>query len=215
MKTIIITLTNLPDNSGLKQLERSLNHFDLDYVIIQTEWKGFGTKIIETYNYLKHNKEDYTHFIFVDAHDTFFLSGMDEIENKYKQLGSPNYLFSCEKACWPDSQLSELYPNCESDWKYLNSGAYMANIDKFIELVEKDMPEYHIDDQRYYTKIFLKSKEIALDYNCEIFQSYSFISEDDYTYLPERCFNNKTLEMPVVFHGNGKTDLSKIYKLIK
>jgi hypothetical protein len=194
-----------------------LEYFNYDYVIIETEWKGFGTKIIETYNWLKQFKEDYTHFIFLDGHDTFMLSNIKEIEEKYTKMDSPSMFFSCERACWPDSVKELLYPDTISDWKYLNSGQYMANIDKFIEIVEKNKPSYDIDDQRFFTSLFLEGFEITLDYFCEIFQSIAFRRDADFVYGHfdlARLLNTVTGSKPCSIHGNGKTDMQEIYKLI-
>ncbi len=203
LKVKVITFATSP----CKDLEESLIKFGYDYEILTGTWKGFGTKVIETLEYLK-TLSGYTHFIFVDAYDVIFTAGLDKILEKYKG----GILFSAEKNCWPDYDRDKEYPETESAWKYLNSGSYIAPIDEFIKLTDAFKIEYDHDDQRYFTDIFLGAGHIKLDYNCEIFQSIAFCYADEFT-ITDHIKNNWTKSLPVIIHGNGKADMTAIKNL--
>ncbi len=77
------------------------------------------------------------------------------------------------------------------------------------------MPQYKSDDQWYFSMQYLFGRwPINLDNNCDVFQCYSFIEDGDYTVAEKRVLNNKTGTMPLFFHGNGKTDMTKINELL-
>jgi hypothetical protein len=211
MNTKIITVAT-KDDIGLKKLKDSLGEEKLEVVGLGSKWRGFGTKIIYLIKYLK-TLQGYTHFIFVDAYDVIFLEQLYEIENRYHNSFAGKILFSTEKNCWPDPSLAEDYPDNPSRWKYLNSGAYIAPIKEFLELTDKYPIEYADDDQLYFTKLFLK-EDIKLDYDCQIFQSYSFVADDEFKTFRGRLINNITHTLPAIIHGNGKTDMSYIYNVL-
>jgi len=208
----LITVATSLGNDGLNQLYNSAKKNGWDIEVIEAEWRGFGTKLIETYNYLLRNP-DVKDFMFVDAYDVVALSTPQEVIEKIKDRSK--MLVSVEKNCWPDSKLSTEYPDTDSEWKYINSGTYYAPRDVFMELIEKNPPLYSDDDQLWMTNEFLNHKNsFVLDYSCQVFQCYSFISEDDFGYENKRLQNLKTKSEPVFIHGNGKTDLTKIIDLL-
>lgn len=208
----IITVASNLEVEGLENLVDSLQKFGHDFDIIVTDWRGFGTKLIEVYEYFRQN-EDVQELIFVDAYDVIFLGNSKEIEEKIKD--KTKMLMSVEKACYPKSELASKYPETKSEWKYINSGTYYAPREVFMNMVENNFPDYSDDDQLYMTLEFLKNpNSFVLDYDCEVFQCYSFIAEDDYEYRDDRVFNKKTNSIPSIIHGNGRTDLSKVLKLL-
>jgi hypothetical protein len=184
--------------------------------VIDAQWKGFGTKLIETYNFLINNPQ-IERFVFVDAHDVVVLSNPKNFNNvlNYCQFES-KMLVSCEKACWPDSSLADKYSEYWSEWKYVNSGTYYAPSDIFIKVFESSPPEYHEDDQLWLTNRFLNQsgEDIKTDTNCMLFQSYSHIADDDFGYENNRLQNLKTLTQPIFIHGNGRTDMTLIDQLL-
>lgn len=215
MKIKIVTVSDQPNNPGLKQLVRSLEHFGYDYHVIPAVWRWFGTKIIETAAYLRTLPEDYTHVLFTDAHDTFFIGGPAEFNDKlYSQAHA---WVSAEKACWPDPNVAERYTHTNrSEWKYVNSGQYLFPIPLFLQVVEENPIKYTDDDQRWLTSVYLSGKyDILLDANCRLFQSIAFQSADDFTVnAAGRVRNRKQLSTPIAIHGNGKTNMEWIYNLL-
>jgi hypothetical protein len=208
----LLTVASKLDEKGLDNLVMSAQKFGWDIEVICTEWRGFGTKLIEVYNYFKQNP-DVKELIFVDAYDVLVLSTPKEVEEKIKD--GTKMLVSVEKACYPDSNLASEYPETKNEWKYVNSGTYYAPREVFMSLFENDKPEYATDDQRWMTKQFLNNQDkINLDYDCGVFQCYSFIAEGDFEYKDGRVHNLRTLSTPSIIHSNGRTDNTKVLQLL-
>lgn len=203
MRLKIITLTNQLNHPGFLKLKASLDHFGYDWHCIETEWKGFGTKIIETAKYLETIRNKYSHFIFVDAHDSFVLFPESFV---IEELPLNYGLLSVEKNCWPVQDLVKNYPCTSSEWKYVNSGNYFMPIWMFLEIVKLFPIDYADDDQLWLTRVYLSHRyALHLDYDCTIFQSLAFKADDDYKYKTYSIYNLKTDTFPVFFHKNGGT----------
>lgn len=216
MNCKLITVFSHPEVEGLHKLIQSAKKFGWahNFVPIQTAWQGFGTKLKTVYEYLLANPHvDY--FFFCDAYDVVILSTMEEALSK---LDLDKITFSAEKNCWPDTSLEKYYEPIEpGKWNYLNSGLYFAPREKFMALFNYEMPDYATDDQLWASSqyLFNENSGIVLDRDCKVFQSYSFIADDDFQYTRDGLlYNNKTKQFPTFVHGNGTTDLTKIYELI-
>ncbi len=210
----VITVTTHPHLA--QPLLNSLIKHGWDFeCIVAPQWLGFGTKLISVYNFLKANPE-VDSFIFCDAFDVVALQSPDVFyESDYG-----DFLLSSERGCWPIPDWEPLYTNrFEHGYNYVNSGLYYAKSKAFIDLMKFDMPDYATDDQMWFSKHFLmEGVMMQLDNNCEVFQSYSFIGDDDYFYNEPTVgcglYNRKTNTFPIFAHGNGKTDMTKLYELI-
>lgn len=203
----VITVASDPIRT--QKLVDSLEKFGHDYHVIYTEWKGFGTKILAVRDYiLKH--PEIQRFIFCDAYDVVCLA-------MGGTLPLDSIVFSAEKNCWPVPDLSIDYPETTTPYKYLNSGLYYAPRDEFLALFDWETPEYTTDDQLWATRQFLynPNSNIKIDSYCINFQSYSFIEEGEFSYENNRLLNNKTNNKPFWAHGNGTTDMTLIYELVK
>lgn len=212
MNLRLLTVASHLEYEGLDNLLRSAEMFDWEIDVIYAEWNGFGTKLIETYNHLKKNP-DIDHFVFVDAYDVLLLWTPEEFEKKL--IDKDKMLISVEKMCWPDPSLATQYPEAPYEWKYINSGSYYSPSKLFTELFEANVPDSSTDDQLWLTKAYLDSSDNkVLDYYCNLFQSYSFISDDDFGYEENRVQNLKTKTQPIVIHGNGKTNMDKVLNLL-
>lgn len=208
----LITVASHLEEQGLDNLVMSAQKFNWDISVICTEWKGFGTKLIETYNYFKQNP-DVKELIFVDAYDVLILSTPQEVEEKIQDRSK--MLISVEAGCWPDSSLADKYPKTEHKCKYINSGSYYTPSKLFMDMFEANPPIYTDDDQLYLSLEWLNNPSIGLlDYDCKIFQSYSFIGEGEFGYNNGRLQNLKTGSQPIFIHGNGKTCMKNVLDLI-
>jgi hypothetical protein len=214
---VLITVCSRTDEYGFEMLKKSVDKFNWPFILLKTDWKGFGTKLIATYEFLKSDSVKHiTHFFFCDAYDVVVLSTMESallaIQDKNK------ILVGAERGLWPpDLQVYDnKFEHFEHGFNYINSGLYFAPKEVFIEHFEQNRPEYSTDDQKWLTEAYLnqKSHNIILDNNCDVFQNYSFIKEDDYEYNATVLFNLKTKTFPVFVHGNGRTDMTKVYELI-
>lgn len=214
-------LTTATDLSRTTQLVRSLKYFGYDYQIVQHAWTGFGSKLVAARNALTQLFNDgYTHFVYADSYDSFVLGAVSDIVHKYKDTSS--IVHGCEKANYPHSEFVYPEPLNSNPWKYLNGGNFIAPIELYLKIFDEcPIPDWHTNDQVYqrdqYVK-YAKTGEIKLEKEPSIFQCYSFIDEtNDYAYLPSvsKLFNKVTSTFPTIIHGNGKTDMTRIYNLIK
>lgn len=209
-------ITVFSDQIAIKPLMQTVEKHNWPVTAIEVTWQGFGTKLLAVRDYLLNevNGQSLDGFFFCDANDVLLLGNMEEAVSK---LNMDSIVFNAEKNCWPDKDLEALYDTeSGSEWKYLNSGAYFAPRGLFLSLFDYDMPEFSTDDQRWATSqlLFNKNSKIRLDTNCEVFQCYSFIAEDDFEYGETKVKNLKTGTTPIFFHGNGRTDMSKLEKYI-
>lgn len=208
----ILTVASHLDSQGLDNLVKSCQNRGLDIDVIQADWNGFGTKLLTVFNYLIENP-DIEDFIFVDAYDVIALGTSKEIEEKIKDR--EKMLISVEVGAWPDSSLANRYPKTKHKWKYINSGSYYSPSKLFIEMLKNNMPQYSDDDQLYLSLEYLNNpNNKTLDYNCEVFQSYSFIEHDDFEYENGRLKNLKTGSYPSIIHSNGRTENGKLIQMI-
>lgn len=213
MKIKTIATATSQNNLGYKKFIESLNKFKWDYDIISHNYVAYGSKMKNAYEYAK--KTDATHLFILDAYDIVVLGTLEEAI--YKMDNTSGVVFNAEKACWPHGDLAEYYPHVFSPWKYLNGGAAFVEVRSFIRLFEENPIKDTDNDQENLTKIFLEKREkynMTLDNYCDVFQSIAFEHEDDFEYLNNRLINMKTFTCPIIIHGNGKTNMSKIYELI-
>jgi hypothetical protein len=212
----VITVTSSVDEMGFAILTGSLLKQGWRIHALQTQWSGFSTKLIETYNYLKRNPE-VTEFIFCDAFDVVCLGSPEEFLSKLER--PDEMLLSAERGLWPPTmeQYKQWYePILDHGFNYVNSGLYYSPASLFIQMMERNMPEYENDDQEWLTLNFLFNHDVKinLDRNCDVFQSYSFVADDDYSYGDGRLKNLKTYSLPVFVHGNGRSDMRKVYDIM-
>lgn len=213
----LITVCSRTDEYGFEMLKKTVEKFNWPFVVLKTEWHGFGTKLLTAYQYLKQSP-DITHFFFCDAYDVVLLGDMEEALMKIKaNCGLDKMIIGAERGCWPDGSLETYYAKHEHGFNYVNSGLYFAPVKLFLELFEKDAPEYSTDDQLWLTRKYLfenNDKNIVLDTSCNVFQNYSFLRDGDYKYENGWLSNENTHTKPVFVHGNGRTDLTKVYALV-
>lgn len=185
--------------------------------IIETEWKGFGTKLIKTYEYLKSNP-GITEFIFVDTFDVVCLGGEVEFRDKMQSFGDASMIVSAERGLWPPTmeKYRELYTKHHHRFNYANSGSYYAKSENFLALMENDMPEFHSDDQAWINLQYINQPlffNIKLDNDQKLFNSHSFIEDGEYGYENNRVQINGN--EPVFIHSNGRSVDPKLNEMLK
>ena len=192
---------NLPCKTlGLRQKWEGLD---------MTKGPGGGHKVNMFKKYLKslENINENSIIMFTDSYDVIINSNVDEIIEKFLKFKC-KLLFSGEIFCWPDKGLKNKYPETNSYFKYLNSGGFIGYT-KYIKriIMNSNIENYH-DDQLFYTLEFLNNnsnKDIKLDYNCEIFQTLSGLSQSilELKLNKSRIYNSLTSSNPCIIHGNG------------
>lgn len=213
-KLIMLKAITVTDNpSAAQQLINSLNKHGWDYVLINSPWRGFGTKLIETYNFLKSNPE-ITEFIFCDAFDVVAMGTPDEFKSKLEH--PEKLILSAERGLWPPSlqPFKNYYPQRVHGFNYPNSGLYYCPSILFINLMEGNMPFYEIDDQFWMNMQFLLGnvlEDIVLDHDQVLFNSHSFISDGEYGYEKRIQINGN---QPLFIHSNARTIDEKLNQLL-
>ena len=221
---ILLVTVGTDYNDALKRFEKSCKIYGHSYKILglNTIWKGGdmnkgpggGQKI----NIFKNELLTWTIeelnqlIIFTDSYDVTINANKNEILEKYNNITNNDndiILFSAEMSCWPDKELSILYPTNPSKMKYLNSGGFIGKAKHILNLFNIEIND-HEDDQYYYTMKFLNSFnetnsiKILLDYNCEIFQTLNGSTDDiEIQYYKSRIINKLFNTSPCIIHGNG------------
>jgi hypothetical protein len=219
-KVKFITTASNQDHPGLQKLLRSLDQFGWDVVLLIAPWRGYASKFIETYNYLKSGAEKDTDLIvYSDSYDSLVLCSPEEVLQKYLDNFSPKVLYYAERACWPHGEWESLYPKVENTpYKHLNGGGFIGTPKQYMDLVEIEFPEFtpQFNDQVHSTKLFLHQNDkanIALDNYCKIFQCFAHASPQDFRYEDGRVINNITREKPCFIHFNGHCVYERIVDL--
>lgn len=228
----IVTVASDPNHPGLKQLQRSCDHFGIELVQLVGD-VSWGHQQGMVYVWAKeHPNEDY---MYLDGYDTFVVTDMEEIEKKYHNYDC-KMLVSGEGVVFPNAFWGDGYDDSGSIWNYVNGGAYITNTDYFVKVC--DGTSYNttdgiysmgklqqFNDQEWLTILALAfRKDVKIDTNCEVFQTLrrTFdtpppVDENpDFTidYENKRLINNHTKTTPSIIHGNGGVPLNKIYELI-
>lgn len=212
MSIKLITVCSHPEHA--ETLIASATKYGWDLAVIKADWRGFGTKLIETYNYLKAHPE-IEEFVFCDAFDVIVFGSPDEFLSKI--FPDEKILVSCERGLWPPSLIPfrVIYKKHDHRFDYINSGLYYAKSKYFIELIEGFPPFNEIDDQFWFNMIYILQKVVGviqMDNNQTVFNSHSFVDEGEYGYENGRVqiLGNE----PVFVHSNGKTLDEKLNQLI-
>lgn len=216
MNPLIVTVSSEQQEPGLLRLLKSISRFKWRAAAVHLPWIGFKTKLIGVRSVLITAKRaGHDCIVFTDAFDTLALAGPEVIEQHFDGTGA---LISCEKAVWPDPSKAPLYPpNPKSEWCYINSGGYIAEID-FLGDVLLEGCDKAEDDQLFLTEKFLTGNPlIRRDDGCNLFQTlahcYSWPHQhwsDTFELVDGRVRNKVTNTMPAFVHGNGRTDISWI-----
>jgi hypothetical protein len=236
MQKLFILSVATENTEEFKRFERSLNIQEIEYKILgmNTKWQGGnmemgpggGQKInLLRSELMNWNKELLRNKIvlFTDSYDVITLTNSTEILNKYNSIcDNDTVLFSAEKNCWPLKQLDIFYPETDSEYKFLNSGGFIGNAERILNLLEKKIENCE-DDQLYFTKIFLfdnkidnnmNTNKIKLDYSCEIFQTLNGAFDDIDIVNKKRVFNKYTNTFPCLLHGNGARNIKKHFNTL-
>lgn len=204
-------ITTCSDRSKIKTLEASLIKHGWPYDIIEHPWRGFGDKILKTYEYLRAHPE-ITHFFYSDSYDTIVTGTMEEALSRITDFEC--ILMSAERGCYPHPEKESRYPKHESPWHFVNGGGWFCHSELFCEMVDRNQLTYNTVDQVWFTELFLNNPDkVLLDYNCEIFQTIAFCPASDFK-ITDRVLNTVTKSFPIFIHGNGHTPLTPFLKTL-
>jgi hypothetical protein len=174
---------------------------------------GYGYRLKVVYERLCRVQGRNRVVLFSDAFDSVVLAPLETIVERFLELECP-IVMSAERVCWPNPAKATAYPPAPTPYRFLCAGGWIAFADAMRELLETvsvaDLPS-DINDQAVFTDIFLTgASRIRLDYGCAVFQCL-YAAEGDLDLL-DGVRNTVTGSRPLVIHGNGLSDLSRVFQ---
>jgi len=190
---VITVASDLADKAFNNFLIASCEFYKLDAGVLEYD-DVFGSnriKDIMLSAYLDGAADDEIVF-FTDATDAAFISGEEEILEKFALFNSP-LVFSAEINCWPDRALEDGYPSPQAHFRYLNSGGFIGKAGFIRKIYEKypifetaNHPSFFWSNQYYWNTIYkMESNIIRIDHNCDIFYNTAIPLEDFAIYKQE------------------------------
>jgi hypothetical protein len=218
MKIHVIGCATDLSHPNLKLLKEKLDIYILP-LVLPFDWEGYSATY-STNEFIKNLPEDDV-IVATDVYDVLPLNGCNKqiLEQKLlHNLDLNKIIFAAESNCFPDGNLSNLYPKHESKWRFLNGGGYISTVKLLKHLIKQILPSIKGSiNQRELTKFLLNNPDLmTLDYTCEVFQTLwngsvgasmntnDFIFDINNKSIINKMFNTK----PLLFHGNGKTNMS-------
>jgi hypothetical protein len=184
----------------------------------------FYPKSYSVYEYIK-TLDPKEHILVCDAYDVI---GLNNCTNKLLEQNILSFFdtdkvtFNSEINCFPDWGLASRYPLANSKWRYLNAGIYTGKVENILQMLDMVLNKIIGSmDQLEFSKLFLDSKLINLDYKCQVFQTlYSGsvggkVDTSDFIVQNGFIYNKHYKTTPLLFHCNGKADASNLLDLIK
>lgn len=158
--------------------------------------------------YLKTIPSEYSHVIFSDSWDAMMTGPMDEIESKYRDMGSPDVLMSAYFGLGNESDMSKYEGVFDETkhYKYPNRGGFMGRREAVIDAFEKmsSCGDATGDDcflhYRGYREGWFRP---MLDSECQIFHISDYHLSVEDTNNGPRAFNSYTSSNPCVVHLSG------------
>jgi hypothetical protein len=209
MKLAVIT-ANYGPRSDIHWMTKSCEMFKIPlHVWGQAPWCGWLRAHLDAKEELKKLRaEGYTHFLYTDGRDAFFVVGLDEVLAKYTAMGSPRWLVAGEMNPWPLAQLGlhEKFAT-DSPYKYPNCGGQIGEIDYVLDrwdFMEENYKEENGENtQGYVQRGFVEGvlAGMKIDTECRIFQCWEgALNVDLYR---GRVFNQSTFAKPCLIHFHG------------
>jgi procollagen-lysine,2-oxoglutarate 5-dioxygenase len=206
-KLHVYTVATYPD-PALDQLIASCQEcgFGIHVLGLSNKWQGFGNKWLWTAEYIRLQKlPDDAIVVFLDAYDVLAVAKPTEIINKFLDFKA-RVVFSAERGCHPDAEVSHKFPETSSSFKYLNSGGAIGYAGDLLKVIDEIDFATTDDDQRGFINYFLNNPgRIVLDYECAIFLSLFGVDEGEL--LVDASAGRVRLlgvdTPPCFVHGNG------------
>lgn len=240
---VLACATELRQETAILQRSCTRGGLAFHLVGLGERWAGFGTKFLAYERalgeLLGHGAVGQGDLVMLlDAWDTVVLGAADELHGKVAALlppddGSPWVLCGAESVCGPNhflvGDMERLYPEAPFSWRYPNSGGLVGKAASVRALLRglvhdtasgRPMDASENDQVRLHEFLIQRAAAgrpfpLVLDTRCEVFQC---MYEERPLWRAEpgggRIVNERTLERPVVAHGNGHTGrwfLSELY----
>lgn len=223
MTSEVTLITVYTDRARLERLERSCDLFGFPLLAVKPRrWTGKCSKVEGALEALL-NLPSTALVVFADAYDSAVVAPPNQVASSFRSaeaaVGRGCVLFQAERNCWPDDHLRPVYDDRDrareaEPWRYLNSGGFAGLACDVRKLLEANPIGEEPDDQRHFTRVYLKAQPaddppIVLDRSCRLFQSL-FCSRDDVDFGGTRVSNTYTGSCPCIVHGNGSAPMDRV-----
>jgi hypothetical protein len=209
---------------GFNAFKKSCESFGFEPLILGwgEPWGGLGSKPKLLKKAIEARLIKTPYILFVDAFDVVFSRSPELILEQWldTKLPATEVTWNAELFCFPNHSYGQFFPETNSPFRYLNSGASIGTTDAYLRATKQMNVDtwlndyrtesgqmYERNDQNDWMEKFLFGQcgedepKMELDYQCEIFQTI-FGTEESWFAVNE-MYNLKTKEYPAVWHFNG------------
>lgn len=209
---------------------KSCQRFGIDPVILGwgERWEGTCKKLVSISNYIKDLAEDEM-ILSVDPFDVIFLSGMEEIEEKFREQDAP-FLCGALKlhsfnASVYDHEFNRTFlptPSTPTGYNFLNAGTWISTAGYASRLLTKLSCDGQLQacdiDQEVFTALYIiDSSALDIDWNCQIFHNLLFTNFvtrrpdlSDIEFKEGKIRNIGTGSTPSILHASGNVIMKEI-----
>lgn len=97
----------------------------------------------------------FSHVLWADGFDAFLRHSEREIYKRWVRMGEPPLILSAEKNCWPDEHYADRYPKVDSEYRYINAGTWLGQVDYLVDVLTDMVQVNEANDQRLWTQFYL------------------------------------------------------------
>jgi hypothetical protein len=209
MKMMVITCGVWPSEDVARRkmwiFMRSCEKFGVDPVLY-----GGGTPSFPGYRAMKLDMQleflkgvkGYTHVMYTDGWDAFFVAHMDEVVEKYEGMGRPPMLVAAFNQLSNVSDADKDYPGCFDErvmYRYPHVGGYIGEVGYVIEMFERMNRLTNDDCFSWYDGWKEGWFRPELDHGCQVFQ----VTDEHLVMKDGRVFNTEMGSFPCVLHLSG------------
>jgi hypothetical protein len=208
----------------------SCKRYEIDPIILGwgEKWIGFGHKMMKIRENISTLPDDEI-VISVDPFDVIFFCGLEEIENKFKDLnvsflcGALNLgFFNAAVYNHEFNKTNKITPRKPTNYNFLNTGTWISRASYARFIIDDLVKRYHMNetsmDQQILTGIYLNnSYSIDIDWKCEIFHNLlfkDFITRrpdlKDLEFYDSRIVNTASNSKPCILHASGNARMERV-----
>jgi hypothetical protein len=245
MSVQVVTVTSrIPDRQREPYYRYNLWHDSLTHLGCEPtvlgmgeHWGGLMTKPRRLRDWLRSGACTADTLIVTDSYDVVFTAPPEEVAAAWHAKHVDEYkrssiLFNAEKGIFPRGELAHRFEHessygqngtpwfnegGQSPWRYLNSGFYIGEPTRILQLLEamwlddihddyqrRDGGWTHPNDQGWYQTLFCAQPvPMTLDYRAEVVQCCSACTIEEFDLTGKRIKNVVTGTEPLVWHFNG------------
>ena len=208
----------------------SCQRFRIDPVILGwgERWEGTYQKLISICDYIKNIPAEKM-VLSVDPFDVIFLSGLEEIETKFRKQDAP-FLCGALKLKSFNAKVYEYEfnrttipsPENPNAYNFLNAGTWVSTAgyayNLLSHMIESGQLQVKDMDQEVFTAHYITDRTVIdIDWRCLLFQNILFMNFvtrspdlEDIQFSGGRITNVSTGSQPSLLHASGNVIMKKI-----